>query len=98
MTRKKSIAPFLDETGKIIQLPQRQKRRYEVLAYLADKFERDRDYTEREVNAVCDAWHTFGDFFLLRRELVDSGLMARERDGSRYWRPPAPPESNPLQS
>ena len=46
-----------------------------------------RSYTEKEVNALLDERHTFGDFFLLRRELCDSGLLQRERDGSRYWRP-----------
>jgi hypothetical protein len=88
MEREINIRPFLDGKGKIAQLPSKLKVRLAVLAYMTDKFERDRDYTEREVNAVCDAWHSFGDFFLLRRELVDYGFLNRERDGSRYWRPP----------
>ncbi|RFZ77203.1 DUF2087 domain-containing protein [Lacrimispora amygdalina] len=25
--------------------------------------------------------------FLLRRELIDKGLLRREPDGSRYWKP-----------
>jgi hypothetical protein len=82
----KTIKPFLDEAGKIVQLPQRQKLRYEVLAYLASKFELDCDYTEQEVNAICSQWHTFGDYFILRRELVDNNLLGRERNGSRYWK------------
>ena len=86
MERKINIRPFLDGEGKITQLPKKEKVCVAVLAYLAEKFETGRDYTEREVNAVCDAWHTFGDYFLLRRELVDYGFLNRERDGSRYWR------------
>jgi hypothetical protein len=89
MGREINIRPFLDGNGKITQLPKKLKVQLAVLAYLAGKFERDRNYTEREVNAVCDAWHSFGDFFLLRRELVDYDFLNRERDGSRYWRPPA---------
>jgi len=81
-----NIAPFLDETGKIKQLPQKQKARYALLLYLAEKFEPDRDYIEQEVNALCEGWHTFRDYFLLRRELIDNGLLCRERDGSRYWK------------
>ena len=81
-----NISRFLDEAGRITQLPVRLKPRLALLAYLADKFEPDTSYTEHEVNALCNQWHTFGDFFLLRRELVDSGLLAREPDGSRYWR------------
>ncbi len=84
--RNDSIQPFLDSTGKITQLPQKQRLRYAVLAYLADQFKPDHDFTEREVNEICDVWHTFGDYFLLRRELVDRGFLKRERDGSRYWR------------
>ncbi|MEA5040009.1 MAG: DUF2087 domain-containing protein [Clostridiaceae bacterium] len=92
MEQKDRIRPFLDAEGKIKALPQRQNRRHEVLAYLAEKFIPGTDYTEREVNAICDLWHTFGDYFLLRRELVDSGLLCRMRDGSRYWRPDTPAE------
>ena len=86
MEHEIDIKRFLDDSGKIVQLPQKKTVRLAVLEYLADKFEANRDYTEKEVNAVCDEWHTFGDYFLLRRELVESGLLARERDGSRYWR------------
>lgn len=77
---------FIDEEGKIKQLPAKKEPRLAVLAYLAEKFEAGRDYTEKEVNAIIENWHTFGDYFLLRRELIDSGLMRRERDGSRYWK------------
>lgn len=80
------LRPFLDEDGRITQLPRRQKPRRALLEYLAAKFEPDTPYTEREVNALCNRWHTFGDYFLLRRELVDGGLLGREPDGSRYWR------------
>lgn len=84
---KVNVARFLDSSGKIIQLPQKKKPRAAVLFYLAEKFEENRDYTENDVNAVCNDWHTFGDYFILRRELVESGLLCRERDGSRYWKP-----------
>lgn len=77
---------FIDDEGKIKQLPAKKEPRLVVLSYLAEKFEEGRDYTEKEVNAIIDGWHTFGDYFLLRRELIDWGLMRRERDGSRYWR------------
>ena len=80
------IKQFLDGSGKITQLPQKQKVRHALLEYLIEKFEPGRTYSEREVNGICSLWHTFGDYFLLRRELVDHGLLSRERDGSRYWR------------
>ena len=80
------VRRFLDEAGRIVQMPRKQRPRRALLEYLAEKFEPDVIYTEGQINAICDQWHTFGDYFLLRRELVDSGLLGRERDGSRYWR------------
>ncbi len=82
------IKQFLDGSGKIMQLPQKLKVKRALLEYLADKFEVGRTYSEQEVNGICNLWHTFGDYFLLRRELVDHGFLCRERDGSRYWRAP----------
>lgn len=87
METKPKIDQFLDADGRIKQLPSKMKARLAVLEYLADKFERGRDYTEKQVNAICEEWHTFGDFTLLRRELIDFSLMNREPNGSRYWRP-----------
>lgn len=84
---KVDIDRFLNSEGRIVLLPRKQAPRLAVLAYLAEKFEVGRDYNEKEVNQICDQWHSFGDYFLLRRELVDYGLLRRERDGSRYWRP-----------
>lgn len=86
MTKSINISPFLNESGKITQLPSKQKTRLAVLEYLAEKFEPEVDYTEQQVNCTCNEWHTFGDFYRIRRELIDNGLLCRERDGSRYWR------------
>ena len=80
------IKQFLDDSGKITQLPQKQKVRRALLEYLTGKFELGRTYSEQKVNDICNQWHTFGDYFILRRELVDHGLLCRERDVSRYWR------------
>lgn len=85
-TNEQLIAPFLDQDGKIKLWPRKQDKQTGVLAYLAQQFEYDRDYSEKEVNAICEGWHTFSDFHLLRRSLVDFQFLNRERDGSRYWR------------
>jgi Uncharacterized protein conserved in bacteria len=86
MEQKINIERFLDSTGKIMQLPQKQATKCELLKYLASKFEEGCIYSEREVNEICNEWHTFGDHFLLRRELVDHDLLCRKQDGSQYWR------------
>ncbi len=90
------IARFLDGEGRLKQLPAKQAARAEAFAYLSTKFDFDRTYTEHEVNAVLASWHTFGDYFVLRRGLVDGGRLCRLRDGSKYWRnPDDKPEQGP---
>ncbi|HWQ80538.1 MAG TPA: DUF2087 domain-containing protein [Anaerovoracaceae bacterium] len=79
------VLRFLEE-GKIKQIPVRMEYKIYVLKYLTSKFEMGKEYSERQVNAVIDEWHTFGDYFVLRRELIDSGLMKRLPNGSKYWR------------
>ena len=55
-------------------------------------------FTEQEISGVLNHWHVFGDHALLRRALVDYGLMTRTVDGRQYRRieqqPPA--ELKPL--
>lgn len=84
--RLKPIKGFLDDQGRVKAWPAKQAKKLLVLAYMADRFEPGRIYQEKEVNATIEAWHTFGDYFMLRRGMVDAGLMLREADGSRYWR------------
>jgi hypothetical protein len=56
-----------------------------LLEYLQAAFEIGTSYSEKQVNAILVRFHP--DTAGLRRDLVDAGLLARERDGSRYWRP-----------
>ena len=85
------IDPFFDEDGKITKLPKKQAVRLVVLAQVTAQFEPGRVYTETEINGICASCQTFGDVFLLRRELVDHGFLLRKPDGSAYWRNPRAP-------
>lgn len=81
------IANYLDAQGRVKNWPSRRNRKYQlsVLKYLASKLDANALYTEREVNALLNQHHTFGDPALLRRELFETGLLNRKRDGSAYW-------------
>ena len=82
------VAFFRD--GRLTSLPSRSSYRLAALALLAERFERDHLYDEREVNAILadDA----PDPATLRRLLVDHGYLGR-RNGA-YWRErPSPPAS-----
>lgn len=84
-SKKVNIAIFLDDTGRITQIPVPRRTKLPVLAYLASKFEEDRIYSEKEVNAIIAAWHTFGDYFILRRLLIDYSFLDRTANGAKYW-------------
>lgn len=82
----KGIENFIDQKGKIKIWPSKSAVKLEVIKYLADKFDKNYIYNEKEVNKIIEDWHTFNDYFLLRRALIDWGFMSRTRDGSKYWR------------
>ncbi len=84
-SKNSSIKAFLDSEGRITQIPVPVRTKLPVLAYLAEKFEYGKTYKEKEINGIISQWHTFQDFFILRRLLVDYHFLARTPDGDRYW-------------
>lgn len=66
-------------------LPAKDKRRIAVIARIAQKFKFTQNYTEPEVNAILEQVHPT-EYVVLRRYLVEYGFLAREKDGSRYWK------------
>lgn len=84
-SEKVNISVFIDDAGKIAQLPAPNKTKLAVMTYLAGKFDEDKIYNEKEVNEMINAWHTFEDYFILRRLLVDYKLLERTTDGAKYW-------------
>lgn len=80
---KKVLRAHLNPDGSIRQIPAVPKLQV-ILNYLIQFFEFEQEYTEREVNTILKKYHE--DRAGLRRDLVDAKLLARESDGSRYWR------------
>ena len=79
------IKNFLDNDGIVKSWPSKRSKKEKVLEYLATKFEKDKIYTEKEINEILNKWHTFNDAPLLRRELYEYKFLGRERDCSKYW-------------
>jgi hypothetical protein len=86
----KALGSF-DESGRMIRWPHKYSVQRLALWVLWMQFESRRVYTEREVNAVLKAWHTWGDHVTLRRELINDRLLTRKSDGSQYRKLPARP-------
>lgn len=80
----RQVRQFLDAQGRLKQYPVRRSKQLQALIYLASKFDKERSYTEAELNELLKQWHTFGDWALLRRDMVDMGLLSRNPSGSEY--------------
>ena len=79
--RRKVINAFF-EYGKLKSIPAQQKKERIVLEVIADAFEYDRIYSEREVNIIIADFHD--DFCTIRRDMVSERLLDRNSKG--YWR------------
>ena len=82
---RKVLVSCLEPDGTIKRLPSQPSKLKVILDYIIQTFAPGASYTEKEVNTIIRRFHV--DVSGLRRDLVDAGLLARERDGSRYWRP-----------
>jgi hypothetical protein len=81
---RKVLKNFLNADGSLKQIPPQGNKLLIILNFIVDAFEFDTNYTEKEINTILRRFHV--DTAALRRYLVDNGLMARESDGTRYWR------------
>ena len=63
---------------RITSIPVSRKKRFVLLKWLVEKFESDRDYSEKEVNTILKRHHE--DCATLRREFIGYQLMTRDRD------------------
>jgi hypothetical protein len=68
--------------GRLVGLPRRRTMMLAACAHLAQRFVRERRYSEREVNGILA--DDSPDPATLRRLLVDEGFLARDR--GIYWR------------
>jgi hypothetical protein len=81
---RKVLKNFLNEDGTLKQIPPMGNKLLIILNFILGAFAFDTNYTEKEVNTILRRFYV--DTAALRRYLVDYGLMARESDGTRYWR------------
>lgn len=88
---RKALRLF-DSRGRLVQWPGRYGVQRLAMWILWTRFEPKRVYTEKEVNAVLRAAHTFGDHVTLRRELVNHRLLARTSDCAEYRKLAARPD------
>lgn len=79
--RQKVITSFF-EYGKLKTIPAQRKKKLIILEEILKNFEKDRIYTEQEVNETIQRYHE--DYCTLRRDMISEKMMKRE--GTNYQR------------
>lgn len=79
---QKVVKNFTNPDGTLKSIPGQMKKLMAILKYILPEFETDREYPEKEVNQILERYHA--DYAQLRRYLVDTGLMKREKGV--YWK------------
>jgi hypothetical protein len=72
------------DRGRLVRFPKKEKHKLVILRHVTARFAAGRRYPEAEVNRTLGA--LYDDHTTLKRYLVDYRFLARERDGSEYWR------------
>ena len=86
------IKSFIDSEGRLIAVPAKRKKQLIALCYIAERLPRGEVGNEKEVNALLNTYHTFGDPAWIRREFVEAGIMKRDAYGRSYEVVAAPEE------
>ncbi len=81
---RKVLSAFLTKDGRFKSFPMQEKKLLVLVRYVLQSFEPEVRYSEKEVNRILKRYND--DTALLRRALVDFGLMKREGGGGAYWR------------
>lgn len=80
---RKALMQF-DADGRLVRWPTKYSVQRLAMWVLWMRFEAQRVYTEKEVNAILKAANAFGDHVTLRRELINHRLLTRKSDCSEY--------------
>lgn len=78
------LKAFFDDEKRLTVLPAKRKKQLMGFWWIASQLSEDGVWNERELNAVLNNLHTFGDPALIRRTLVDLGVLDRDPFGTRY--------------
>jgi predicted transcriptional regulator len=80
---KTVLKNYTNPDGSLKQIPTQRKKLLVILDYVLADFKAGERYTEKQVNEILARYHA--DFASLRRELIDTRRLKRDKDGSIYW-------------
>jgi len=76
-----SLSPLILKTYEFGK--KKEEKKLLALKTIVCQFEKDKKYTEKEINAVLK--QIYGDYATIRRDLIDYGFMERTGDCREYW-------------
>lgn len=92
-SRVEKVIRHFDASGRMVRWPSKTNHQNLCLWVIWSRIPAAERLSEGELNEYIIAAHLFGDHAILRRSLVDAGLLARTPDGRVYRRieqmPPA---------
>ncbi len=84
--RVAQVARHFDGLGRLVRWPGKVSHQDLCLWVLWSRLTPREIFTERQISEALQQFHLFDDHALLRRALVDSGLVTRTADGRQYHR------------
>lgn len=82
----KQLARYYDMAGRLVRWPLKESHRQICLWTLWSHLPPRQTLNEKAINDIIEGNHLFGDYALLRREMVGRAMLWRTRDGREYRR------------
>jgi hypothetical protein len=90
------LARLFDRAGLLLRWPGKRGMEKTCLWVIWSRIPARQTFSEAQLNEVLNTLHSFGDHALVRRGLVDCGLMTRTADGREYRRVELEPSAEAL--
>lgn len=84
---------YFDQEGRLIRWPAKTSLQHLAVRVLWARVPARQDMTERAFSDMLNQWNLFGDAPILRRTMVELGLITRSADCRDYCRVEAPPSA-----
>lgn len=94
--RLKRLARLFDREGQLLRWPGKRGMEASCLWVIWSRIPARQSFSETQLNDLLNTLHRFGDHALLRRGLIDCGLMTRTPDGREYRRVELKPTAEAL--
>jgi len=93
-SRVEKVLRHFDAEGRMIRWPAKTNHQDLCLWVIWSRIPADQRMDESEINQIIKDAHGFGDHAILRRSLVDLGLLVRTPDGRLYRRVEKKPDAD----